>query len=60
MNRRYSMDRDLRTLILKYIRKYEEYRQWYLMEKEKINGLKAVAYDRMPKAKTWWTERFGR
>ena len=23
VNRRYSMDRDLRTLILKYIRKYE-------------------------------------
>ena len=51
MNKRYSMDRDLRTLVLKYVRKYEEYRQWYLLEKERIGGMKGPCYDGMPKAK---------
>lgn len=60
MNRRYSMDRDLRTLILKYVRKYEEYRQWYDMERERLEGVQAITCDGMPKAKnvvdrTLWT-----
>lgn len=36
MQTKYRIDRDTRTLILKYIRKYDEYMTWYLSERERI------------------------
>lgn len=36
MQTKYKIDRDTRTLILKYIRKYDEYRKWYECERDRI------------------------
>jgi len=36
MQTKYQIDRDTRTLILKYIRKYDEYRLWYRAERDRI------------------------
>ncbi len=36
MQEKYKIDRDTRTLLLKYIRKYEEYLAWYRLERERI------------------------
>lgn len=36
MQSKYKIDRDTRTLILKYIRKYDEYLLWYKSERDRI------------------------
>ena len=36
MRYKYKIDRDTRTLILKYIRKYKEYKKWYEEERTAI------------------------
>lgn len=36
MQAQYKIDRDTRTLILKYIRKYDEYLMWYKSERDRI------------------------
>jgi len=36
------LDRDTRTLLLKYIRKYEEYRTWYMAEREKAISIARI------------------
>jgi hypothetical protein len=36
MQTKYKLDRDTRTLILKYIRKYDEYLLWYKSERDRI------------------------
>ncbi|HBS60899.1 MAG TPA: hypothetical protein DEA44_16755, partial [Firmicutes bacterium] len=44
MQTKYSIDRDTRTLILKYIRKYDEYKRWYKAEKERAYQLRPPVY----------------
>ena len=45
MDERYTIDRDTRTLILKYVRKYDEYKRWMEGEKERITSLSSVRID---------------
>lgn len=49
MTRKYKIDRDTRTLLLKYIRKYEEYRKWYEHEKNAILYPSPANKDGMPR-----------
>lgn len=49
MRNKYRIDRDTRTLLLKYIRKYEEYRKWYQCERDRIIYPSIKPYDGMPK-----------
>ncbi|BDF57499.1 hypothetical protein CE91St36_03160 [Christensenellaceae bacterium] len=49
MQTKYRIDRDTRTLILKYIRKYDEYRAWYQCERDKILYPSIKPSDGMPK-----------
>lgn len=48
MQTKYRIDRDTRTLILKYIRKYDEYRAWYQCERDKILYPSPKQNDGMP------------
>ena len=48
MDERYTIDRDTRTLILKYVRKYDEYKRWMEGEKERITSLSSVRIDGTP------------
>lgn len=50
MQSKYRIDRDTRTLILKYIRKYEEYRKWYEYERDKVICPSPIQADGMPKS----------
>lgn len=43
-----KIDPDTRILLLKYIRKYDAYKKWYLAEREKIMSLSAQQYSDMP------------
>lgn len=36
MQAKYKIDRDTRTLVLKYIRKYDEYLLWYKSERDRL------------------------
>lgn len=50
MQSKYKIDRDTRTLILKYIRKYDEYLGWYRRERERIMSPGVRIYDGAPGA----------
>ena len=39
MKSKYTIDRDTRTLVLKYVRKYAEYKTWLAEERQKILSL---------------------
>lgn len=49
MQTKYKIDRDTRTLILKYIRKYDEYRKWYECERDRILYPSPKQADGMPR-----------
>lgn len=49
MQTKYKIDRDTRTLILKYIRKYDEYRKWYQCERDRILYPSPKQTDGMPR-----------
>lgn len=49
MQTKYKIDRDTRTLILKYIRKYDEYRKWYQCERDRILYPSPKQADGMPR-----------
>ena len=51
MQSKYRIDRDTRTLILKYIRKYDEYRKWYQCERDRIVYPTIKPYDGTPRTK---------
>ena len=44
-----SIDRDTRTLLLKYVKKYGEYARWYQEERERLLDPSRRAPDGMPK-----------
>lgn len=46
---RYQIDWDSRVVVLKYIRKYEQYKQWLEAEKEKIMQPSPKETDGMPR-----------
>lgn len=48
MQTKYKIDRDTRTMLLKYIRKYDEYRKWYQCERDAILYPSPAARDGMP------------
>lgn len=48
MQTKYKMDRDTRTLILKYVRKHDEYRIWYWGEYNSIFALHPRLLDGLP------------
>lgn len=47
---RYKIDRDTRTLVLKYVKKSEEYRAWVMAEADRICGPSSGQIDGMPRA----------
>ncbi len=47
---RYKIDRDTRTLVLKYVKKAEEYRAWVRAEADRICGPSSGQMDGMPRA----------
>lgn len=49
MQTKYKIDRDTRTLILKYIRKYDEYRKWIETERDRILYPSPKIADGMPR-----------
>lgn len=49
MQTKYKIDRDTRTLIVKYIRKYDEYRKWYQCERDRILYPSPRQADGMPR-----------
>ena len=49
MHTKYRIDRDTRTLILKYIRKFDEYAAWYQCERDRILYPSPRLSDGMPK-----------
>lgn len=52
MQTKYKIDRDTRTLILKYIKKYDEYRTWYQCERDRIMYPSPKQADGMPRGTT--------
>ena len=49
MQTKYKMDRDTRTLILKYIRKYDGYCVWYQAERDRIFSTSPKFADGLPR-----------
>ena len=49
MQTKYKIDRDTRTLLLKYIRKYDEYKKWYQCERAAIMYPSRTPGDGMPR-----------
>lgn len=53
---RYKIDRDTRTLVLKYVKKSEEYRAWVMAEADRICGPSSGQIDGMPRA-SWVSDK---
>lgn len=53
---RYKIDRDTRTLVLKYVKKSEEYRAWVMAEADRICGPSSAQIDGMPRA-SWVSDK---
>lgn len=49
MQTKYKIDRDTRTMLLKYIKKYDEYRKWYQCERDAILYPSPAVRDGMPR-----------